>query len=685
MKPPYEVVHPAPMEPVAKRFFCGAMQPMPPMVNKKPQNLEVIEEEKKTDNPTPTASVKSVERSEGSSSRSKEGNSQVLKSLPKQENVSGLACTRNPSLDAVWASTTQKGCAVPNSRRLLLKPVDLDDPLAPHFFVEVEATERQLQEVRDLNELQRQELLLQAHASNDVNMARTASLMDDDSAFRERECIADVFKKFAPKRPSSGKRRMAARIPPQEVRESATVISPPRGKTRVTVTTMSPTEYRPASATPDRISLPYCTTDTSHVLSSDKPKLTKRLPSRIPSRESSRMDNLDPDGFKYAQHPRSIPQDPLPDVRASYQEPGTQSLKRTTSRNSNSRRQVEPVEESPDVPSRVHFSADRQRSTKSHGLDSASSSSRGTPEVKPDGRRSHSEATDLGPKLTKLAEDLDYSDMETEIGQASEEDVAPDFELAKFPSLTEEDWHNTAVEHVNVTRLSSRIVSKDRSTAWNRRGADYDFDSNVGSEMMRVGSSAYQEAWRVSSPQSLDESFEKAVPFVGEHSGIKEQYDHRGVDHRGRSAGTGLSRSQSGNSGEENDWFDEDELSDLNTEAFHRLAVDTDDDSIFNGLVDRTPSARGERRRERDGPPTSAEAVDEDDDSAVSENSVEQSKYTSYTAADQSKYSKYSRGDMSKYSRRSTRTDMVSRGERTAAFTEAVRDPFTCMDDWIDT
>jgi hypothetical protein len=682
MIPPSELVHPAPIDPVSNleplshRFFCGAMQPMPPVAKKEPSKPEVIEEEKETEDPTPLAPVKAGEPSESSS-------------LSERKSFQGIECTKNPSLDSMWASTNKRGCSVPDFRAGKARPLDLDDPLDPHFFIEVEATEQRLREVRDLNEMQESKVLL---PPMDVDFARTASLVDDDSAFQGGEGIVGVFRRtFAPKRrPTPGKRRPTTTRRLQNVPESPPVVTPLIGKTRVTVTALSKTQYRPAPVTPDRISL-SCVRDSSYIIDSlEEPKRMKRLSSRSPGREplaSSQMNDGPDPGLEYssAQH-SSMPEGALPIVRGSSQDLGTQSYKRTASRKSSSRRPIVMEKDTPDIPSRVLLSAGKHRSNDSRGKDSNSSSS--ASEFRSDTQRSLYQVPDRSPQM-ELVEEIDYGDMTTETGQASneDEDVANDFEVAKFPSLTEEDWQKTTMEHMNVTRLSSRIVSKDRSTSWNRRIADHNFNANFGSEseMMGVGGAAHEESRpsHTLKASSLEESFENAIPFVGKHSGVKGKHNDR-ID-----GGVTTSRSRSWKSGRMSSWIDDDDVSDLNTEAFQRLAMDTDDDSIFNGLVERAPRARGVRSRERDGPPTqvdtlqfqaeSLKAVEDDGDSVASKNSVEKSKYTSYSAADQSKYSQYTRGDLSKYSSRS----MVSRGG--VVYKEALEDPFTCMDNWVDT
>jgi hypothetical protein len=86
---------------------------------------------------------------------------------------------------------------------------DQDNSAQPHFFVEVEATKKQLQEVKDLSLIKAKE----GGVLPSVKIARKSSLVDDDSAFMDTESIGYVYQQFPPKRwlpkrkPSIGRQR----------------------------------------------------------------------------------------------------------------------------------------------------------------------------------------------------------------------------------------------------------------------------------------------------------------------------------------------------------------------------------------------------------------------------------------------------------------------------------------------
>lgn len=186
-------------------------------------------------------------------------------------------------------------------------------------------------------------------------------------------------------------------------------------------------------------------------------------------------------------------------------------------------------------------------------------------------------------------------------------------------------------------------------------------------------------------------SFEDAVPLAVEfhNSPRRKRLDH--IDHRGTRRGASLSNAAvekpatSASWGPAKIWIDDDE-SELNTEAFQKLSMDSDEDSIFNGLVDRSPSVCATSPGEREGPPRlieprkAPEQIEEiEEDSLGSGNSINKSRSTTRLAI----YPTQSRGQVPRVS---TGLSVVSRDEITAytAAQSVIDEPFNCMDSWLD-
>ena len=693
-------VDPPLMEPISRRLLCGAMATQSCQLAKTRDRDETIEEEKKTEDPPASAAPV--------------GPDQDLVP-PRTQSLSGpTSWLRNSSFDPLQMQQYTKSL-YPKACPMALRPegahfANRADTSEPHFFVEVEATERQLREIRDLeelNELNQDENPISPISFlkelKKVDVTRTASLVDEDSAFMQNDCAVDMFKKFSPKRLSAARKEdpiptkmQYDTIELEERISSATTL--PRGKTSIASRESPPgSKVKSGSSGTDR-KMPSRRVGHSSLLTSSTEFGPRQKDTR--SALEGPVPSLKTNDYDPQESPRVAwrAKDPMP-FKTNNRVQVVQSGAADTSKD------MEWLDQSP-----------IKRTTRppsTRALDQDASQRVRSAEGKPSKKRNQ-----IDP--TRKFKDTDLT---AEVGQGESDDFSHDFELARFPSLSSEDWRKTELEQIQVTRLSSRIGSRENESTWIPRDRDYDFSRrsshnghefgqhfDPNSELLRLDNhmgAGGANSHDFGKAPSLAESFHHAVPFVPDTSNTDDNYEHRnvsdsagevGVSSRSHSSSRGRGwngdesprspRSTTANNGVRSSWSNEDydDESELNTEAFRRLAMEEgDDDSIFNGLVERSPTGYQKNGRERDGPPlhfemkprriTSTPAVEDASHGSISlENSLEQSNYTSYTTGAFSIHSKYSR------------RSVLSRDEMTS-YTDAhsvVNEPFNCMDKWLD-
>jgi hypothetical protein len=181
----------------------------------------------------------------------------------------------------------------------------------------------------------------------------------------------------------------------------------------------------------------------------------------------------------------------------------------------------------------------------------------------------------------------------------------------------------------------------------------------------------------------LRRSFDEAVPYAvvfddSSDADSVDYVDHREMRRRAPRSNVVVEKPiKTTSKGPAKIWIDDDE-SELNTEAFQKLSMDSDDDSIFNGLVDRSPTSPAEK-----GPPRVIEprkgSEEIEEDSFSSGNSIEKSRRPTRNAS-------YPTQSSGRFRRVSTGVSVVSRDEITAytAAQSVLEEPFNCMDSWLD-
>lgn len=664
-----EVVHPPAMEPIRNRMICGTMKTSR---RRKEEKLSLNDERNIVTEKSRQESMNAVpiQRHEPTvpsirSTKVSPSNSQWIGSS---------------SLDSLWASNPAKnlypkGCVVPNLP--WVETSTIEDSSEPHFFVEVEASARQLKTVKDLDEIKAEEAAFPANAPRVVEAARTASLVDDDSAFMEPERLVDVLKRFAPKRSAAPKSlNHEAKLDKPKI---ATAFTPPRR-----------TKNTPVSDSPPSKKYSSQTNATLHRNLSTKKDVSNAIAPfhRVNSQ------------FSNAPRQELNPRSKSDENEAS----STWPLERTRSRTfhvdvKNTSRSTEMVGEPAANTAKVWFS------DISHSYDAPRNQSYGSSTTMTADRHHHSIVTRERSTESNHPDLTATINLTAEIDKDENGDFTHEFELARFPSFSTEDWKTASFEQLQPHRSNELNTVTDYPPTWSQGSRDhaiepiFDADaqpSNLGSSRRtNVGQSSdkLQKASEyVEYAPSLDETLDHAVPFVAESHDEEESAGLDEIDHRGMRRTRSRTKETSEvcnkpDRGPAKIWIDDDE-SELNTEAFQRLSMDTDDDSIFSGLVERTPSEYSSNSRDREGPPQHIETVTEpvkivEEDSAYSGNSIAHSETTSHTAADRSKRTKYSRAD---FSRASTGLSVLSRDEITAytAAQSVFNEPFNCMDNWLD-
>jgi len=197
---------------------CGKMTPghLPgpiPLVQKVPSRIHVSPESRLTDassrasmesrhaqskkttseNDLPLADVHAIslqsmspDLAEGELNRNPEGE------------IAQAGCLSSATLGALLMAQAASGLVPQSWRTSATNVPDRSDPNQPHFFVEVEATKKQLEEVKDLAHIKTVEDLRRP-----VEMSKMRSLVDEDSAFMDSQCI-EVDSHLSPTRSSPG-------------------------------------------------------------------------------------------------------------------------------------------------------------------------------------------------------------------------------------------------------------------------------------------------------------------------------------------------------------------------------------------------------------------------------------------------------------------------------------------------
>lgn len=674
--PAMKVVSPSPLGPVAHRLLCGAI-PIRQPVLPEPQTTKPekgFEEEKKTDEPSVTDIPAEP----------------VEPPVPAKEEslYERVIWLKNSSFEKLripdyTKSLYPKACLQPAS-----VPKFDESSHEPHFFVEVAATAGQLKGIRDLDEIKKvEEAVSMLNTPKEMDAARTSSLADEDSAFMDGVgCGVGKFSRL-----KAAKRQVPL---PVELRSAAAArvkshksapVSPSRGK-NLSTAPPSPSRKKGMSAIASRelVTIP---------ITPERTMSRRNGRSSGISRPRSAEDELALQGPVpslgiYEYDDETFDSEFLADEGVAGKVPVATARKQSMSRKNSNRIQgsMEWPDESPMKVSRRVPSLEIPTTISAQKVRSADGKS---PRVPSTVERNRSKEATHPYRKPNRTRDLDHT---TELGQDTPEEFPTGLELARFPSLSSEDWRNTKAEKIKVTSMSSTVGDQTNDSAWIPRDErdfgrhpsrnSHEFEANF--ESMGEGGEFEHDDWAktldMDRAPSLAESFHNAVPFVPDTSDVEENFERRNAsDTPGEVA---VRQSRSGR----NNWIDYDDESEINSEVFRQLAMEeADDDSIFNGLVERSPSGHKEGGRERDGPPLRfdkdpfvTEQVpgydDASQESGSTENSLEQSKYTAYT----SKYSKYSRGDFSKFSKRSivTKDDITNYSDAPSI----TQEPFNCMD-----
>ncbi len=665
----FEVVRPRLMEPVRNRLLCGAT---------KLSRLRNDESSSRDDDIGLKLSRKTEDPLLGN--QTKLPGPTAPSDEPIKRNQPNPEWMGRPSLNALWVSNTAKslytqGCSVPDLP--WVEETSTDDLNEPHFYVEVEATAKQLKIVKDLDAIKAEEAIRPTKTTRVVEAARAASLVDDDSAFMERERMVDVLKMFAPKRSSikidSAINRPLKHETKLEKPKIATAFTPPR-KTKAKTMSVSP---------------------SSKIHSESGFKMHDRnIPNRIARVPTSSLVAVSqPADSHYSNIYIQEPSSPLRNDGSSV---WPSERPRSGSFETDLNHASKPTE----IGSKPFESASRVWFREaSRSYDPGQTKGFGDPrKISDDQSLHHPKRTTVNEYADRAADATAKLNIPPSFGQNASGDFTQDFEIARFPSLSTEDWKNASLQRINTDNASEGNKRKIRpDSAWSFQRPHQTLEPLLDRESKstniisstRNGFHSSPETWskaeELDDGLSLDESFEHAIPFVPESPDSKHNADIDEIDHRGmrrtksRSKGSREQGQKSANSRPAKIWIDDDD-SELNTEAFERLSMDTDDDdSIFSGLVDHSPSEYTRKSREMEGPEpierTETEAMF-DEDYVSPGNSI----------ADGTKRSRYARYYRTDSSRVSTSLSVLSKDEITAYTTarSVLHEPFNCMDEWLD-
>lgn len=349
-----------------------------------------------------------------------------------------------------------------------------NNEVEPHFYVEIEAAPKQLQGIKDLHELQEKEKQI-TPLSAEVELARTSSLVDEDSAFMEQPYLAGVFKKLTPIRTKTESGGPATNEKLRVTRQrTPSATPPPKAKLQKPSQRSSQRfgngEFVPPPVTPERQESRQSGQSSEHGSSGNKSARRSLFD------DSRKIMHLSDKSVGYRRANEFIPQHG--EVRENPSaEAETEHWNHFVSRrpgNGRSRSLDKKKWEDFSRPSVVendeHPIATRQGRTRN-----------ARPDFKSGPKQSSfgSQYSEVGQRRArqKDARNIAYSEPRAR-GSASEASGSydEDFELARFPSLSTEDWKQAAMEHMQVNRVASNIGSQDNESGWVRSDFDADFD-----------------------------------------------------------------------------------------------------------------------------------------------------------------------------------------------------------------
>lgn len=575
--------------------------------------------------------------------------------LPQTAAMALAGCMSSITMGALLMAQSASGCNPSSFMASGTNLTDQDDD--PHFFVEVEAKKRQLQEIKDLDEiiLKEEKLLKKTH-----DMARKGSLVDDDSAFMGKPCMSDMLDRFSQKRPPSGQ----APPSPGKLRHTSAV---PLGKSEEK-SGMSPSLVKSSRSvvpgTPDRIVKPLGgEVGASRRDGSSPPSKTSRKhrhTSSVPLGKTEKKSGTSPSAVKSSRRVVPVTPDgivkPLGGGVGGSRRAGSSppSKTNTTSQNSVKNSYRKGRRGTRGNASGLMKNVDdgaRQMATQSSHQDSTNRTKALSGEQK-----NLSKEEGHQPKMTvihlKSRPQKDHvvsRNSEKPANSVALADPVRDFELARFPSLTSEDWCETSLSK------SASIRPSNSKPSW---AEGYGSDEDLGPQLdpdveyMRVGASTIDSGFSFKA-RSKQRAMARAMSGMEPQNGLNE--------------------------------FDGDDDDSLNTDAFRRYAIDADADSIFHGLgsarsrrqnakhVDDEPPRRVETKRISD--PMDLNYVTIGDSASIV--SKELSKYTSHTETSRSKTSR-----STLRSKQSPGRSVVSRGDLTS-LTGGHSEPMLCIDTWL--
>lgn len=423
-------------------------------------------------------------------------------------NISGDAgCISAAALGFLLLAQSAKECVPSDGSARDTRLSCVDDPRQPHFFVEVEATRKQLRDIKDLDIVKAQE---ERFLLRPVEMARQSSLADDDSAFMDKQCIPDVLNRFSHKRQSPTRAQSVPRLLNTNF-QGLPVASPGRTSVRPQA---SPAKSNPCRNAPRVRPDRQATSTPSNANPSIPPAKTQRSEPPIPRTISPNFDDEDlilgPGGSRLS----------------------SKTFNQGISRNASKAAQKIPNPKKKPSLATVGEGAltTCEQSMASNGVESS-----GVHVVKIQSRPLHDPSCgrSQAPKVdNKVAHDPLH-----------------DFEVARFPSLSSEDWRRTKLQ--DIGGVQDRNFTPSFSTDF--------YDQDVG--------------------QYLDPDYDylQVDPVKENDSGFNFPADWKN---------DGWDRVPSFNDNREGGSNFDDDGDSLNTETFRRIGTNGDDDSIFTGLAD---------------------------------------------------------------------------------------------------
>ena len=282
------------------------------------------------------------------------------------------------------------------------EPQDQDDPIHPQFYVEVEANKKSLRQIKDLSYIKAQE------DRRPVDMARSSSLVDDNSAFVEDQCKGNVLSHLSPKRPSP-LRTQSFPVPKKASNHDTAIVTPTRPNEKPMArlsngvsnrTAVPPTPHRKAA----RMTIDETQSSPITRRRRIEPAVPRTIDSNIPS-ENMIPAELKPknEDTTISRHGHSFLGDSIP-------------LKET--------------EKVPTKPLLPKLRDPVPSLTKEHG--------KVHDRIVPPKYLTVFHLKSRRPRRRESTTDEDHQSVVSELAQ--------DFELARFPSLSSEDWQKTSME-----------------------------------------------------------------------------------------------------------------------------------------------------------------------------------------------------------------------------------------------